>query len=613
MNDENKIPRDFTVEPLIPEPKPANPAPIPAPANPNRYDKIMGRINHPRSNRVLKWLVVVALLLFIVAVAMFWFGNSSFSERDVVLLLEGPSQAASGDEVTYKIKYRNNTKVELHSMEFRFFYPDDSIVITESSFSDDLSHGFNVDTLSPGQEGELELKAFMVGDKGNIKTARVSMIFRAGNITSSFEKSESVSTTIISVPVPMTLVAPPTAVSSQELSYILDYRNESGSDISDLRFEFTYPEGFAIRRTSPQATSGNNVWDVALVRQGSGSRITVTGVLTGQERENKAVSVLLKRKLNDQYINYERATSSTIISSPLITTSISVNGSRDTVTYPGDSLLYAVQYRNTSTYSLIGMNLTVRLEGDMFDLGTLDTRGGYYDSATKTITWNAGIVPEFGTLGPNRGGQVNFQIRLKPTLTGPSGSRNYSVKVTSNFGTTNVPTGIDADQIATDDTLLTKISTEPVLATILYYQESIYSSFGPIPPKVGQKTIYTVYWQVTNPGNDMNSTVVKAILPPGVAWENATSVSGASTPPTYNSNNAQITWNIGILPAGVRYEGIFRVSITPSTAQKGKPMTLLGVSTLTSTDSFTQQPVQVTSPGITTDNTVDRPGQGTVE
>src|SRR6266511_5831402 len=136
MDEPTALPQGFKVEQL---------PSISTPSSPNRVDMFMNKINHPRSKRVLKWLIALALVLFLVAVARFWFGRSSFAERDVVLLLEGPSQASSGDEVTYKLKYRNNTRVDLTNMEFRFFYPDDSIVITEGTFSDDLSHGFTVD------------------------------------------------------------------------------------------------------------------------------------------------------------------------------------------------------------------------------------------------------------------------------------------------------------------------------------------------------------------------------------------------------------------------------------------------------------------------------------
>jgi len=620
---------DFKVEQLdqvippssAPSGPPITPPPQSPPPTPSRnpLQKVADRLQHPGSNRILKWLMVLALGLFIAALLMFWFGGASFSERDVVLLLEAPSQANSGDEITYKVKYRNNTKVDLNDLEFRFSFPDDSIVITDDGFSDELRQGFSVDKISPGQEAEKEFKAFLVGDKGNIKNAKVELFFKAGTIRSSFEKSQTATTTIVGVPVPMTLVAPPTAVPEQDVTYILDYRNESNSDIADLRFEFTYPDGFRVKTVSPKATQGNTTWDVSMTRQGSGARISVTGTLSGSERDTKTISVLLKRKIGDDYVNYERASSSTILSSPLLTVSLDANGSREYVAFPSDIILYTMRYRNNSSYAFEGLNLTAKLDGDMYDLSSLDTRGGFFDAGTKTILWNAGAVPAFQALGPGRSGQVQFQVRLKSSLTGPAGTRNFFVKVTSTLSTPNVPAGLDSDQVSTSDILITKISTQPQLSRVVYWQDPNLGSIGPMPPQVGKETVFTIHWQLTNPGNDANSVVIKGVLPPGVKWKNVALSSGTGISPTFNTNRSEVSWNVGFLPQGIgvngsaKYEGIFQISITPTAAQQGNVMELMKASVLTGTDSFTGQTVTTTVDAINTDSTVDRPNQGEVE
>src|SRR3989344_2865088 len=206
------------------------------------------------AQKLLKWLILLALILFIVAIVIFLFGKPSFSENQVILELNGPTQASVGDEVVYKVKYGNDTKIKLHNLRFKFTYPEESVVIKDGKVSGELTETFTVDELQSGKSEEKEFRAFMVGDRGNIKNAKIELEFRAGNLRSSFEKSETTSTTLISVPVSLTLVAPPTAVSGQMINYILDYRNESGENISDIRFEFTYPDGFVVQeRTLAQS------------------------------------------------------------------------------------------------------------------------------------------------------------------------------------------------------------------------------------------------------------------------------------------------------------------------------------------------------------------------
>jgi len=577
-------------------------------------------INSPQSNRVLKILILVAILLFIAAILIFWFGGSSFSERSVTLQLEGPERAFSGDEVTYTVTYSNNTRTDLQDLKFRFVYPENSIVIdAEGNFSENTTVTFEIEKLDAGKSETKEFKAFLVGDKGSVLYGKVDMTYRAGGINSSFEKKPiTVATTIIGMPVPLTLSAPPTAVAGQEITYTLDYRNETENDISDLRFRFAYPEGFTPKRFTPQPSEGNTTWNVATLRKGSGARISITGTITGNERDNRTVVMTLQRKVNNTYINYEKAEAATLISSPLLNVRTVVNGSRDFTASPGEFLTYTITYRNNSTYTFSGLNLLAALEGEMYDLTTLDPAGGFFDDSRKTIIWNSGSVPKFSSLGPQQGGNIEFRVRLKSGFSGTLGSKNFFVKTTATLITQDIPTGLDADEVSTQDSLITKISTEPTISQRMYYQHVSFGSSGPMPPVVGQKTKFTVTWQITNPGNTVNNAVVKATLPSGISWENVTTTLSNLPLPTFDQNKSQVIWNLGNIPYGTgvtgeKYEASFQISITPSATQRGQSPTLMRLGTFSGTDSFTQQNIVINLDDLTTGDTVDRSGEGTVQ
>jgi len=247
-------------------------------------------------NQLLKWLVLLALLLAIVSFLSFWFGSPSFSESGVKLEIEGPNQVSVGDEVVYKLKYSNDTKLDLNNMTFKFTYPDDSVVLKDGTAVTNLSETFTVDQLSPGQKAEREFKAFLVGDRGNIKTAKVEISYKAGDLRTVFEKNTSLSTTIIGLPISLTLSAPPNSVPGQLVNYVLDYRNESNDDIYDLRFEFDYPDGFSFQRSTPSPNTGNYIWLVPVLKKSNGGRISITGPLNGKEGETKNILVLLIMK-----------------------------------------------------------------------------------------------------------------------------------------------------------------------------------------------------------------------------------------------------------------------------------------------------------------------------
>lgn len=570
-------------------------------------------------NQLLKWLVLLALLLAIVSFLSFWFGSPSFSESGVRLDIEGPTQVSVGDEVIYKLKYSNTTKLSLGSMRFKFTYPDNSVVLKDGIVATNLSETFTIDELSPGQDEIKEFKAFLVGDRGNIKTAKVELSYRAGDLRTAFEKTTSISTTIIGLPVALTLAAPPNSVPGQSISYVLDYRNETSDDIYDLRFEFDYPEGFSIQKLTPTPSAGNYVWNVPILKKSSGGRISITGPLNGKEGETKNVSVVLKRKIGEQYVDYEKAETSSVIANSLLSTEILVNDSTDYSAFAGDDLNYTVKYSNGSNYNLVGVNLAVKLEGEMYDISSLDTKGGYYDNSNGIILWNASSVPDFSNLSPNKKGQVSFRLKLKNSIpSGATGSKNLFVRASARLSTPNVPPNVAGDEIFAESNLVTKISTQPTLKQIVYYNDSAFGSSGPLPPEVGKETSFTVHWQITNPGNDMSGVKIVGILPAGVIWKNIVSVGSGQPEPSYNKNTSEVVWNLGVLPQGIgvtgsKYEASFQVTIKPSLNQKGSTILLVKDSKLSGIDSFTKQNIIVPVRDITTSDLVDRPSEGVVK
>lgn len=570
------------------------------------------------SNNILKWLILLALVLLIISFISFWFGGKSFSENQVVVSIDGPSQALVGDEIVYKLKYANETKLDLKNLKFFFSYPDESVVIDNGKIAADMTNSFEIDVLKPGQSGEKEFRGFLTGDKGSIKNAKASLSFMANGLKTSFEKSATLATTITGVPVVLSLVAPPNSVSGESINYIFDYRNESGNDISDLQFKFYYPDGFSSQKFTPLPSAGKDTWSIPVLKKGVGGRITVQGTLNGKEGEIKTVSAVLKRKIFDQFVNFEKTATSTMIASPLLGLNILVNDSKDYSSFPGDSLEYSINYRNNSNYNLIGLELTAGLNGSMFDFSTLNSGNGYFDSSSNTIVWNAGAVSDFGNLPPNKTGQLKFKIKLKPDIVSGSGSRNLFVEMTARLSTPNVPPNVGGEEIFAASGVTTKISTQPGLAAFAYYNDPDFGSSGPLPPEVGKETVFTVHWQITNPGNDMSGVKASAVLPTGVTWKNVVSVGTDQPDLVFNKNISEVIWDLGVLPRGVgvlspKYEGSFQISVKPSSDQKNAPIILLKNGRLSGTDTFTKQPIIVNVRDISTNGLIDMPGEGIVK
>lgn len=568
-----------------------------------------------RSNTVLKWVALGAALLFVVAIGSFFLDGGNFSSSAVTLTLEAPEHAVSGDEVAYTVRWKNGTGVDLTNLRFRIFWPEDTVVLVDGTPTTPESDGFTVDRTAAGAEDSREFKVFLLGPEGAVKTANVDLIFEAG-LKSDFRKDAKAVTTITDTPVRLTLTAPPTAVAGETVQYILDVRNETEEDMTDLRVEFTLPDGFTAAESSPEPIEGENVFAIASLDAGEGKRIRISGALQGAEREAKTVEVVLKRNFNGQYVDYVRERTTTMLTSPLLSVRIAPSEGREFVAPPGEKLRYTVTYRNNSSYTFLGLTLAVLLEGPMYDLATVEVDEGYFDGSTGTVIFDSSGVPGFAQLTPGGSGTVRFNVTLNSGFSGGAGSSNFFVKATAKLSTANIPTGLEGPEIAALDSLVTKISTQPTMLQSVLYDDG--SGEGPVPPESGQKTEFSVRWQLTNPGNDIRDTKVTATLPPGVSWENDAQAVVGGDAPAFDASTKQVTWDVRTLPYGTgagmpRFEALFRVSVTPASNLVGQTVPLVTQAILRGTDGFTGQAVQVQVRDVSTGDIEGHTDEGRVQ
>ena len=565
----------------------------------------------------IKWILIFSGLFVAVGLAFFLFGRSSFSADRVEFKINGPKEVSSGGKAIYKVKYANRNKQAIKNLKLSFFYPEDAIVIKENQLNQFLTENMEIASLGPAEEGELEFSAYLVGDKGDIKKARALLAFSPEGVNSDFEKESALATNISLLDVSLVLVAPPNAVSGQNISYILDYRNESQEDLRDLTLKFDYPDGFTVSNVFPSASARSDTWELKSLKADEGQRITISGVLRGSERESKPVAVVLQRKIEGLLIDYERASSNTIISTPPLSAKMTVNNKSDYIARLGDELDYQIKFTNSSGADLLGLTITAKLEGSMFDFSSIITNG-FFDSVAKTITWNASVSSLLNRLASGQEGAVNFRVKLKGSFaSGGLGAKDFVVKVSAHIETPTIPVGFDVEKLTAESNLVTKISSLPIFEQQVFYDDEVNGSSGPFPPKAGQKTFYTVSWQLSNASNDFSKTRVKAVLPVGVNWEDRARVNGQQSLPIFKPGSREIIWDLGTLPFGVggqfpKYQSWFQISFTPSSSNVSQPVKLIQDAFLEGEDSFTRQAILVKVNDMTSDDLTDFPGQGTI-
>ncbi|TSC91100.1 MAG: Uncharacterized protein CEN90_648 [Parcubacteria group bacterium Licking1014_17] len=568
--------------------------------------------------RQLKYVMLGGLGIIILAVALFFIFRSPFNETRVSLSIEATSSIASGQEVTYKVAYKNGNRVTLKNVKLAFFYPEDSVPLKDGQPAAFTNETVDIGEIGGGGSSDKTFTAIVVGDKGDVRTARAILTYRPSTITSYLQKEVVQPINVMSLEVPLAIDAPQNAISGQSVRYVVTMNNEAGRDINYLRLKATYPRGFRVTSSSPQAAGDNDTWDIASLPDGKSGKITVQGVLVGVQNENKTISFLLQRKMTlsggEDYVNYEKSEATTVLSLPPLSAQILVNNSDNYTAHLGDRLQYTVILKNNSNSTLERITLTSKLEGNMYDYTSVDTTG-FFDSREKTISWNASSFPQLLSLGPNQEARISFTVALNRSFAGSA--KDSSVKASVHSETSSVPSGYSVDKIVSDSDVTTRITTSPSLDNKVFVSDPVFGSGGPMPLKVDVKSFFTVKLSLVNPSNDLSSAKIRVVLAPGVTWQDRVRVSGNFPPPVFDPISGIVSWNLGILPGGAgtktpAVEAYFQISVTPSVNQINQTVLFTRSAVLEGTDNTTNEFVARTLSELRSSNLSDYSGNSTV-
>lgn len=547
--------------------------------------------------------IFLAIGFLIIAGFIIWRSFISFDKSKVKLEISGPERIASGDEAVYTVKYGNKSKTTLKDIKLVFYFPEDSWPIETGN--DDLIQNLDLNDLGAGQENQIELKARIIGQKDSRKKVQARLNFRPANLGSHFENQAEFSTVIISVPLILDFDLPLRLVSGQSFDFSLEYFNQGEVVFKDLKLKLEYPAGFNFESAEPEPLERNNFWSVSDLMAGRANKIFIHGVIEGREGERKSFKAQLGVLKNDQFISYAEAVEAVQISVSPLFVSQTVNGAADYVAKAGEVLNYKINYKNTTDVGIKDVVITSQLDGSALDLAGLELEKGSFDGLNRAITWKAGNLPALEFLGPRQEGQIEFKVKIKDSLPIKNYSdKNFSITNTVKINSSQTPLSLANIQVSGQSQMTAKIASQMTLEAKGYFRDDLIPNSGPMPPRVGQATTYTIKWHLSNTSNDLKNVKVTAYLPPHVQWLNKVKPSEADL--KYNSGTGQLIWSLGDLPAATGLllpvkQIVFQVAITPSLNQTGSLVELIGQSIATGQDSFTGLELKSASEPIDTD------------
>jgi hypothetical protein len=548
---------------------------------------------------------ILILIFLLIGIFSYWtWKKNPYSKEVLKIEILGPNEVTVGKEVEFIVKYKNNGNFRLEEPELIFEPPENSLKDDQIAKREVLREEKLGNAIYPGEENTLSFKLRIFGKEGEMKIAKATMSFRPKNLKARYSRSTSFSTQIKSVPVTFEFDLPSKIENGKELNFKLDYFSNLDSPLTNLRIQVEYPKSFEFFSSTPQSIEKTE-WEIPVLNKAEGGRIEIQGKILGEIGKVETFRARLGFLKENQFIVLKEIEKGVEIVKPSIFLRQEINGNPEYVAAPGEWLHYTIYFKNIGDEEMKNLFLISKLEGDAFDFQTIKSDLGECKPGDDSVIFDWRRVPKLQYLAPTDEGKVDFWIKLKDDL---GNVRNPFLK-----------NKIFILQMREE--FITKISSRIEVFQKGFYYDEVFGNSGPIPPRVGEATTYTIFWQVKNYYSDVKDVKVRAKLPEYVSLTGKIFPEEMASKFSFDPNSREIVWSLGELKGG---EGIstppktiaFQISFSPTESQRGQTPEIIGEVKISGEDSWTGKTLEATSTSITTalpDDPQMKPEMGVVK
>ena len=554
-----------------------------------------------RAARTRRWPKVVAAVLglFILA-GIAWagimrFGGGARYGDNIALAIDGPVSAPrAGDVSVWTIRYKNNEDIPLARASLTLNLPVSITILSSDPQLVDMmsrSPSWDIGTVAAGADGAVTVKGRVLDAVGAAIAIQASLTYRPANFNADFEKPATWSSKINDAAVTATLAGPDEAVPGDDQTFTLTITRQpdltTDALIPDLTINFD-PNNYIVIKNAVPAFDANDdrTWTVPAPAAGKPLTLTVTGSFATNTTGSQTVKADVGALASDSsFMEFVPATAAVnVLPGDLVLTLIRNGSNADSTVGLGADMHVSVDYENDSQKTITDAEIALTADGtpsvsgvNPVDWSTLDDiRGG--KRTGNTITWTKKEIPDLSSIASGAKGSIDIDFKT----------------VASVFTTTDLNYDIDLSARGLIETLDGKKSgktvSTPVMRTLLNSDAQVSAAAGLAPDSppmaAGQASTYRVVWVISNSLHEINGIKVTAQLPDGVSFAAKGNVEAGDLEPPDSSGN--ITWTLNRLPTSFKsISADFTVSVTPSAADKGNDLPLLGQTTFTATDNDT--------------------------
>jgi len=419
---------------------------------------------------------------------------------------DSPDPIQPGETLTYTITVKNTGGSHAENVVVREQYDPNFIYVSASPSPDSGNNRWNIGTLAPG-----ESKTIII--TGTVADNNETFLLNTATYTSTNAGNGRTTerTNVIYPSIGIRKEGPPSVEAGGEITYTITYFNPSDVPLSDVIVEETYPPHTSFISSTPNPTTGNNIWAIGNLAPHVAGTLLIT-LSVDSPIANGTPLLNYIGITSDEGVSDNDTALTIVNSSPVLI--VEKSDDPDPVK-EGNELNYTIRVTNTGNED--ATNVVIKDDYNQSVLEIRDSDGGTDNG--DVISWNIGTLHV---------GEVKFfNITAGVRIIGEN-------SLIYNFVNVTCDEGVSASDVET-----TNIETTPVLADpllIITKEDDV----DPVEPTYKLK--YTLTVRNIGSGDASNVTIMDK-LPDEVNY-----ISSSVTPDGIDGK--RITWNIGNLYAG---------------------------------------------------------------
>lgn len=563
---------------------------------------------YKRTRKVVFWGVMASAVaaIGIAAVAFVYLGRlGTVSERNIEIDITSPEVITAGDKVEFSVRFKNTNTIALESVDLIFEYPEGALPLRGDPPRGKFRERVAVGRLEPGEEQTKTFEAFLFGKETDTLEARATIEYRPSNTSARFGKDTSRSLRVGHSPIGVAISTPSEATTGQQVEIVIKYVSAAEASFTDLSLDVMYPSGFTFESADPAPVRDNHIWYIGTLEPGKTGSITVRGAITGEPQEEKHVDARIGvwHEDTDTWNTLAEGTGAIALRASLLAVHTTINDMREYIGKFGDTVFISLAWRNNLSVSAQHVVIEAEISGEAFDYGSVSVDKGSFDGVNRKAIWNASSEPALRFLDSGESGTVSFSVKLLPNPpVRRFDDKNFTGTISTLITSSTIPEGFEGVDIRGRDTLSFPISSHLALVSRGQYFGGVIPNSGPLPPRVGQETTYTITWSLSSPANDIEGVTAHASMPSYMRWKQLVNPAGENI--TFNPDTGDITWDVGFLVAGTGFtrparDVTFQVGLVPGANLEGSTPQLITTATAQGKDTFTHVNLNATASEVT--------------